>query len=167
MKNIKKIFSLPKKNNYLIYFLILLVLLGIAYFIYSCFNTKSLNNKTNKDENVENFSSELSNEVQSFNSSSVSENEIVIIKYYAPWCGYCKKLKPEWNKLIQNYNNKKINNKNIKVLSLDCDKYEKEASKHKIPGYPTIRIYSQNSQKDYEGTRDFASISKFIEEFVN
>ena len=40
----------------------------------------------------------------------------VFIKFFAPWCGHCKKLKPTWDILIDEY----AGHKDILVADVDC-----------------------------------------------
>lgn len=33
----------------------------------------------------------------SFNEKVLKSKDIWLVEFYAPWCGHCKKLEPEWN----------------------------------------------------------------------
>lgn len=157
-----------KKNKYLVFVLLILLSIGLIYFFY--FNQNSnekIKKENNQKEKVESFSNINPSEISILEPSKLQENEIVIVKFYAPWCGYCKKLSPEWDKLTQNYHNKTINNNTIKVQKLNCEENKKEGSRHKVAGYPTIRIYKKGKQLEFEDDRDYNSISKFIEMFAN
>jgi len=169
MKNIQNFFLKSKNNNTLKIIIIFLLIAFIFYTLYTCLSTQYRPKKETELNNthIESFTSELSTEIKILKPESISQNEIVIVKFYAPWCGYCKKIEPDWKKITQKYHNKKFKNKIVKVQQLDCDKHEKEAAKHKIPGYPTIRIYTKGRQLEFEETRDFTHISNFIENFAS
>ena len=169
MKNIQNFFSKSKKNNTLKIIIIVLLIAFVFYTLYTCLSTQYGYKQKKKVDNtyVESFTAELSTEIKILKPENISQNEIVIVKFYAPWCGYCKKIEPDWKKIIKKYHNKNIKNKIVKVQQLDCDKHEKEEKKHKIPGYPTIRIYTKGQQLEFEETRDFTHISKFIENFAS
>ena len=56
------------------------------------------------------------------------------VKFYAPWCGHCKRLTPTWNELFQN------NRDRLNVGKVDCtsDDGKGLCSHYDIRGYPTL-----------------------------
>ena len=40
----------------------------------------------------------------------------LVVKFFAPWCGHCKKMKPDWDKLMEEYKD----NEKVVVAEVDC-----------------------------------------------
>jgi thiol-disulfide isomerase/thioredoxin len=59
-----------------------------------------------------------------------------LIAFYAPWCGYCVQLAPEWNRYA-----KQSNSTSFKFMAVDCtdDKCSDIVRTLNIQGYPTIK----------------------------
>ncbi len=83
------------------------------------------------------------------------QNDVVVILYKADWCDYCRKIKPEYNKLDKLLFNKAV----VSVVDVDDSKRlvsqnNKFLYGYKVQGYPTIVIYKNGYfVKKYEGER--------------
>jgi thioredoxin 1 len=60
---------------------------------------------------------------------------LVIIDFWAPWCGPCRMISPTVEELSKEYSGK------IKVMKLNTDDNSEIASKYKIMGIPTIMFF--------------------------
>lgn len=92
-----------------------------------------------------------------FDSLIMNSNDMWLVEFYAPWCGHCKNLEPEWNVAATELKGK------VKVAKLDATTNQKVAGRYDIKGYPTIKIFPpgpKNNVKpeNYEGGRDSAQI---------
>ena len=82
--------------------------------------------------------------------------------FYTDWCPHCKKAKPIWNELKQQINGKLINNVNVNLIEVDCDKDEQIASKFKITGYPTIKLVYKDQIIEYDAKPDLNTLHQFL-----
>lgn len=69
----------------------------------------------------------------------VNTNSLVLIDFYAEWCGPCKKMTPILNKIADQ-------NKNIKLLKIDAEKSDNIASVFKVEEIPTYVIIKNGRQ---------------------
>uniref|UniRef100_A0A183EEM0 Thioredoxin domain-containing protein n=1 Tax=Gongylonema pulchrum TaxID=637853 RepID=A0A183EEM0_9BILA len=67
--------------------------------------------------------------------------EIWVVDFFAPWCGPCNQLAPEFKKLARNMRRKDF----VHFGMVDCDEYKWFCSNLGIHAYPTIRLYSSGS----------------------
>ena len=83
-------------------------------------------------------------------------NSPTFVMYYANWCGHCKTLKPQFEKLIESYKG------NVQIKMVDAETHPVET----INSYPTLRFYPKgetNDQfEDYKGNRDLNSLTDFV-----
>jgi len=89
---------------------------------------------------------------------------IVLIWFYAVWCGHCRDMEGEWEKLGDNHPDEI---KLAKVESSNMSDYKKSPGEEELRGFPTIRLYKQGELiKEYDGERSFDSIHNFVEEYL-
>ena len=90
-----------------------------------------------------------------------SSTKPTMVLFYAPWCGHCKTMKPEYERLREKY--KKNSNKN--VVMINCDDHKEVASKAGVQGFPTLRLYKNpkdDKYVDYEGPRTADAIDTYL-----
>lgn len=80
-----------------------------------------------------------------------------LIEFYAPWCGHCKNLEPEWNRAASDLKGK------VKLGKVDATVEKKYPAKYQVQGYPTIKIFppGQKTEKkveNYDGPREASGI---------
>lgn len=89
------------------------------------------------------------------------EGKTVFIKFFAPWCGHCKKMKPAWDALMSEYEGHATK----LIADVDCIKEGKPlCDAHGVKGFPTIKYGDPADLQAYEGGRDEKSLKKFAEE---
>ena len=85
----------------------------------------------------------------------------VFVKFFAPWCGHCKSMKPAWDTLMSEYEG----SENILIADVDCINSGKDlCEKVGVQGFPTIKHGDPANLEDYKGGRDADSLKKFASE---
>jgi protein disulfide isomerase len=86
----------------------------------------------------------------------------VLIDFYAPWCGHCRKFEPQYKELA-----KKLRHvKSLKIMKLDATRNEIEGMN--IMGFPTIVLFragkSPKQQIQYQGSRQPDDIVRWLQD---
>merc|ERR1712066_242712 len=81
-----------------------------------------------------------------------------MVKFYAPWCGHCKKLAPIWEELAEKYKD------NDKIVIAKLDATTNEVENVKIRGFPTLKLFKSGNNEvvDYSGGRTLEDFVKFL-----
>jgi protein disulfide-isomerase-like protein len=82
----------------------------------------------------------------------------VFLKFFAPWCGHCKAMKPDWDKVMAEFSGHKTK----LVADVDCTAGGKDlCEEYGVEGFPTLKYGDPSDLQDYEGGRDLASLKTF------
>lgn len=66
----------------------------------------------------------------------IQGNEIVIVDFWAPWCGPCKNFAPIFEEASEKF-------KNVKFVKIDTDVEQELAAAFQIKSIPTVGVFKQ------------------------
>ncbi|XP_068725493.1 protein disulfide-isomerase TMX3-like isoform X2 [Montipora capricornis] len=81
-----------------------------------------------------------------------------LVEFYAPWCGYCKKLEPVWMEVGRH-----LHGSPIRVAKLDATRFSGVSRDFGVRGFPTIKFVKGKRVITYEGDRTVQDIIQFAE----
>lgn len=77
-----------------------------------------------------------------FNKEAVNTDKVVLIDFYADWCGPCKMMSPIIDKIAEELDG------NVKICKLNVDEAQDMAMKYNVMSIPTLIIFKNGSVVD-------------------
>lgn len=84
-----------------------------------------------------------------FQREVLNSEAVWIVEFYAPWCGHCQRLVPEYQKAAQALSGV------VKVGAVNADEHRSLGGQYGVQGFPTIKIFGLDKKKpdDFNGQR--------------
>ena len=128
-------------------------MLGYLFFAYILIINSGIGSEIPTEDGVLVLTTENFNE-------AIESNELILVEFYAPWCGHCKALAPEYARAAEVLAEKESK---IKLAKLDAQAHREYADKYGVRGYPTLKYFRQGVPIDYKGGRQSDGIITWVE----
>jgi len=95
--------------------------------------------------------------------SVVDGSKAAFVKFYAPWCGHCKRLAPDWENLGNAFENL---HERVVIAQVDCDAEANKplCSEFGVQGFPTLNWFARGEKEPtkYNGGRTLEELIKYV-----
>ncbi|XP_063685087.1 uncharacterized protein LOC134819209 isoform X1 [Bolinopsis microptera] len=95
--------------------------------------------------------------------AQLKKSRFTLVKFYAPWCGHCRKLAPIWTEIGEHY----INQQDVVLAKVNCDAHEKLCDKHKVNVFPALFLFENDKKLKHAcKRRKKEDIMQFVDKFL-
>jgi len=101
------------------------------------------------------------------------KHDVMMVNFYAPWCHWCKKFEPVWEKTAAELAKKYPGDERLKLGKVDCTAKASEALciKNRIDAFPTVLVFRKDDtgsslHESYHGERSVPALTGWAEHFL-
>jgi len=103
--------------------------------------------------------------LDSTNFEKTVKHGYTFVKFYAPWCGHCVQMAPDWNDLANHFFKNPIAGVDLTIAEVDCTESSMTCLDEGVDGYPSIKLYKDGSLvQDYFFARSLDRMKRFLAE---
>jgi len=88
----------------------------------------------------------------------INKASYAFVEFYAPWCGHCKSLAPEYEKFGAAFEGKD----DVVIAKVDADAHKELGSRFGVTGFPTLKLFTKGKPEDYTGGRTLEDLIQFV-----
>lgn len=88
--------------------------------------------------------------------NALSSNQHIMVEFYAPWCGHCKRLAPEYAQAATTLKDEVV------LAKVDCTVEKSVCDSQGVRGYPTVKFFNNGEPTDFTGQRNADSIISWL-----
>ncbi|KAK6508248.1 hypothetical protein TWF506_010345 [Arthrobotrys conoides] len=98
---------------------------------------------------------------KNFDEIITNSGKPALVKFFAPWCGHCKKMAPTYDELGDAFESVKDQ---VVIAKVDADKHRELGKRFDVKGFPTLKWFDGKSEKPitYDSARTLEAMSKYI-----
>jgi protein disulfide-isomerase A1 len=90
--------------------------------------------------------------------ATIASTSPILVEFYAPWCGHCKSLAPEYEKAAT-----ALAAHGLKIAKVDATEEEELGNRFGVRGFPTLKLFKNGAfSQDYSGARTADAIVEYM-----
>ncbi|XP_065170247.1 thioredoxin domain-containing protein 5 homolog [Atheta coriaria] len=88
------------------------------------------------------------------------------VKFFAPWCGHCKRLAPTWDELGKKF----IGHPDVDIVKVDCTLEDNKelCNEQEVDGFPSVFLFKNGKRiSEYNGNRSLEDLYEFVQQHLS
>ncbi|HEY4389898.1 MAG TPA: thioredoxin [Paenibacillus sp.] len=90
----------------------------------------------------------------------IQNNKLVLLDFWAPWCGPCRMIAPILEQLADELGSE------VQIAKLNVDDNQLSAAKYRIQGIPTLKLFHEGKEvQTFVGVQPLQTLKSAIKQY--